>query len=126
MVKAIVLASALLAAVAMAAQAGKAQESAAEMTQASNDDEPIEIQSFMQSCRSCTIYLNLNSCVGNADGWIRWWNNGGFGGSCIHIGVDADSRLRAHCTNNNGDRIMSTLLLNERIHNSRGQMWCGN
>ena len=108
MVRPIVLASALLAAVAMAApaskseeptavtvaaEAGEAEESAAEPTQASNDDEPIELMSFMGSCRSCRMsgtsltcecangaggwhrsYVDLNQCVGNADGWIRWWN----------------------------------------------------
>ncbi|KAJ4006116.1 hypothetical protein NW752_001366 [Fusarium irregulare] len=160
MVKPIVLASALLAAVTMAApaskseeptavtvaaEAGEAEESAAEPTQASNDEEPIELMSFMGSCRSCRMsgtsltcecangaggwhrsWVDLNQCVGNADGWIRWWNNGGFGGSCNHLSLDGDSRLRAYCFNNNGYRVMSTLLLNERIHNSWGQLWCGN
>ncbi|KAF4976848.1 hypothetical protein FDECE_18421 [Fusarium decemcellulare] len=86
-----------------------------------SESDAIGVKSFMGSCHSCytvnhlftctchngegqwfSSVLDLDSCLGNADGWLRWQN-----------GTSA------------GNWIPSFVMLDERIHNSKGYLWCG-
>ncbi|KAH7233752.1 Cyanovirin-N [Fusarium redolens] len=113
--------------------------------EARSQSEVIGIQSFMGSCHSCynswniltcTCHngegewfkssLNLDSCLGNADGWLRWQSGGRFSILCdsfkLHL---PDHKFSVSCRTSSGNWIPSFVMLNERIHNSKGYLWCG-
>ncbi|RSL80823.1 hypothetical protein BHE90_001308 [Fusarium euwallaceae] len=148
MVKPILLISAILAAVSMAAPAGPefAPESVAVRSDDFSESNSLEKRSFAATCNPCgltagTTFLCackradggnynspilLNECLGNADGWLTWQKDGYFGNSCRDFRYDAaTTRFHVTCRTVSGNWIASSVVLDERMHNSNGRLWCG-
>ncbi|KAJ3047183.1 hypothetical protein HK097_000159 [Rhizophlyctis rosea] len=65
--------------------------------------------------------LDLNKCIANIDGELRWCRDGNFAFSSDDIWVDREGILHAKCkTTNNIQAKYSTLDLNKRIANVNG------
>lgn len=84
----------------------------------------IEARGYASTCRDCVLtnggagadlycrcnniagqpvdsFYDLNRCIGNSDGTLAWWRNGGFGGSCNSAKVGGTT-LSANCRRTSG------------------------
>ncbi|KAM7186736.1 hypothetical protein V8F33_011659 [Rhypophila sp. PSN 637] len=67
----------------------------------------------------------LNYCIGNDDGVMRWWRNGGFQSTCtFHTYKASDSQFTATCRKRNGLDESSAVWPNHHIHNYNGALGC--
>ncbi|KAJ3536937.1 hypothetical protein NM208_g2059 [Fusarium decemcellulare] len=144
MIRPTLLATAILAGLSTAAPTSTADlpRTTGEVRSASD---AIGVKSFMGSCHSCYTYnhlftctchngegqwfssvLDLDSCLGNADGWLRWQNGGRFSTTCRDFKLNLpDHKFSVSCKTSAGNWIPSFVMLDERIHNSKGYLWCG-
>ncbi|KAF6818100.1 cvnh domain-containing protein [Colletotrichum sojae] len=68
-------------------------------------------------------FYDLNRSIGNSDGNLLWWTNGGFGGSCNSAKV-AGTSLSASCRTNGGGWKSTGINLDQHLQNWDGAIGC--
>ncbi|KAF6796977.1 hypothetical protein CMUS01_15826 [Colletotrichum musicola] len=66
---------------------------------------------------------DLNRCIGNSNGQLAWWTNGGWSGSCWNVRFTLN-RLYAECRQINGGSRDSNINLDEHLQNWDGTIGC--
>ncbi|KAF6827911.1 cvnh domain-containing protein [Colletotrichum plurivorum] len=106
----------------------------------------IEARGYAGTCRQCTLtnggagadlycqctniagnlrdsFYDLNRCIGNSNGNLAWWINGGFGGSCNSAKVGGTT-LSANCRTTSGAVRSTSINLDVHLQNWDGAIGC--